>query len=163
MELVEGTATVRDLDAFLAELTQIGQAHDAVVQAVDARYVVDRHHLELAAELADRERARGAGIARDPAVEILLYAAGRRQISRALEIGISEGPDQPVVVAVVGGDEASAADQVRGHLAPADVLGRYDRDLVTEFFDISERELAATDAELPELVHERVALLVVDR
>lgn len=163
MELVEGTATVRDLDAFLAELTQIGQAHDAVVQAVDARYVVDRHHLELAAELADRERSRGAGIARDPAVEILLYAAGRRQISRALEMGISEGPDQPVVVVVVGSDKASTAEQVRDHLAPAGVLGRYDRDLVTEFFDISERELAATDAELPELVHERVALLVVDR
>ncbi|PSP15805.1 KEOPS complex component, partial [Halobacteriales archaeon QH_10_67_13] len=127
MELVEGTATIRSVDSFLDELAAIGEAHDAVVQAVDARYVVDRRHLELATELARRERARGSGIARDPGVEILLYAAGRRQINRALEMGVSEGTEQPLAVVVSGGEESTAAEEVREKLAPAEALGEYDR------------------------------------
>lgn len=164
MELVEGTATIRDIDSFLEELAAIGEAHDAVVQAVDARYVVDRRHLELATELAQRERAHGAGIARDPGMEILLYAAGRRQINRALEMGISEGTEQPLVVVVSGGEESTAAEEVRRKLVPAEVLGEYDRERVAEFFGITETELTATaEAGLPGLVRERVALLVVER
>lgn len=164
MELVEGTATIRDIDSFLDELATIGEAHDAVVQAVDARYVVDRRHLELATKLARRERARGAGIARDPGMEILLYAAGRRQINRALEMGVSEGTEQPLVVVISGGEESTAAEEVREKLASAEVLGEYDRERVAEFFRITETELAATDeAGLPGLVRERVALLVVER
>ncbi len=164
MELVEGTATIRDVDSFLDELAAIREANDAVVQAVDARYVVDRRHLELATELARRERARGAGIARDPGMEILLYAAGRRQINRALEMGVSAGTEQPVVVVVAGGEERSAADQIRELLAPGDVLGAVDDERVREFFEITETEVAATaSGELSGLVHERVALLVVER
>jgi len=164
MELVEGTGTIRDVDSFLGELAAIGEANDAVVQAVDARYVVDRRHLELATELARRERARGADIARDPGMEILLYAAGRRQINRALEMGVSAGTEQPVVVVVAGGEERSAAEQIRELLTPEDVLGAVDHGRVREFFEITETEVAATaSGELSGLVHERVALLVVER
>jgi Uncharacterized conserved protein len=164
MELVEGTATIGDIETFLEELAEIEDAHDAVVQAVDARYVVDRHHLELATKLASRERARDAGIARNPGVEILLYAAGRRQINRALEMGVTEGTEQPVVVVVVGGEELPAVKKVRERITPGNVLGTYDRERVEEFFQITETELAATaDAGRAGLVHERVALLVAER
>ena len=164
MELVEGTKTIRDVDSFLNELVASGEANDAVVQAVDARYVVDRRHLKLATELAQRERARGAGIARDPGMEILLYAAGRRQINRALKMGVSEGTEQPLAVVVSGGEESTAAGEVREKLAPAEVLGEYDRERVAEFFEITEMELSATaEVGLPGLVRERVALLIVER
>jgi KEOPS complex subunit Cgi121 len=162
MEVVEGEATIDDVDAFLDRLDAIGEAHGATVQAFDARSVAGREHLELAAELASRARERGEAIADDPAVELLLYAAGRRQISRALEMGVSEGVC-PVVVAVVGGEEAAAADAVEELLAPAETLEPADSERLMELFDVDERELAATDGDLADLVRERVALLTVDR
>jgi KEOPS complex subunit Cgi121 len=162
MELVEGTATVEDVDAFVETLADIEDETGATVQAFDARYVVGRDHLERAVELATREREQGDAIAREESVEILLYAAGRRQINRALEMGVSEGKC-PVVAVVVGGDEADAAERVAKLLEPAETLGTYDHDRVCEFFDVTGTELDATDGDLSDIVCERVALLVVDR
>jgi len=167
MELVEGIAEVGgdrfpDVEAFVERLGAVADEHDATVQAFDARYVVSRGHLERAVELADRERARGEAIARDRGVEILLYAAGRRQINRALEMGVDAG-ETPAVVLVDGGDEAAAAAQLEDLLTPAETLGAYDERRVREFFDVGEAELSATDRDLAALVEERVALLVVER
>ncbi len=162
MRLVEGTATIDDVDAFLGRLDDIADGHDATVQAFDARYVVDRAHLERALALADRAIDRGEAIARDRAVEILLYAAGRRQINRALEMGVSAG-ECPVVVLVDGGDGAGAAAAVRDLLDPAETLGAYDRERVMDFFDVTDTELGATSGTLADLVRERVALLTVER
>jgi KEOPS complex subunit Cgi121 len=77
-------------------------------------------------------------------------------------MGVSEG-ECPVAVVVHGRDEAGAAAAVADLLDPAETLGDYDETLVRAFFDVSERELAATAADLPTLVRERVALLVVER
>jgi KEOPS complex subunit Cgi121 len=162
MELIEGRAAVEDVERFVARLESIGERHGSTVQAVDARYVVGRDHLERAVALAERERGRGEAIADDLGVEILLYAAGRRQIREALEMGVSAG-DHPVVVVVVGGDETAAAAAVRDRLTPAETLGEYDPETVADFFGIGERERAATAGGLPDLVGERVALLVVER
>ncbi|MFO7925062.1 MAG: KEOPS complex subunit Cgi121 [Halobacteriota archaeon] len=168
MRLIEGIATVggerfADVGAFVAALGRIGDEHNVTVQAFDARCVVSRRHLDRAVEIADRERDRGDGIARDRAVEIALYAAGRRQIDRALEMGVSTG-ETPVVVLVDGpGDERSAGEAVRELLAPATTLGEYDERRVREFYDIGGVELDATDADLEALVLERVVLLVIDR
>ena len=162
MEVVEGEAQIPDVDAFVDEVRAIGTAHDATVQAFDARYVVGREHLERAVELARRERERGEAIARDPSVEVLLYAAGRRQINRALEMGVSEG-QCPVVAVAAGDDAGEAADALSELLEPAQTLGAFDDQRVREVFEISEPELAATAGTLADVVHERVALLVVER
>lgn len=181
MELVEGVATVESVDDFVDGLGAIGDEYGVTVQAFDARYVVSRRHLERALELADRERTRGNAIADERAVEVLLYAAGRRQITRALAMGIDEG-ETPVVVLVVAlspgetGDvetndpaqtahdrETDASEAVADLLAPARTLGATDDARVRSFFDVGDRELAATDATLADLVLERVALLVVNR
>ena len=228
MHLVEGTVTIGgdrypDVESFVGALDAVADEHGVTVQAFDSRYIVSRRHLERALELADRERSRGDAIARDRGVEVLLYAAGRRQIDRALEMGVGVG-ETPVVVLVdreradaggtadgsvatddaaqTAGDaqtdddaqtdgdaqhehneqyehneqheddgqskddsqpEATAASAVEDLLAPAETLGEYDEDRVRAFFDVSDRELAATTAGLEALVLERVALLVVER
>ncbi|ADE03079.1 KEOPS complex subunit Cgi121 [Haloferax volcanii] len=164
MRLLEAEATVSDLDSFIAAVGDVADETGATVQAFDARYVVDREHLERAVELADRAIARGNEIARDRAVEILLYASGRRQINRAFEIGVSEGT-LPVVVLVDGGDEAAAEAALFDRLdfEPAETLGDYDESLVRDVFDVGETELHVVDGDLPALVRERVALLAVDR
>jgi KEOPS complex subunit Cgi121 len=168
MRLIEGWAKIDDVDAFVARLGEIETAHDTTVQAFDARYVVDRVHLERALALADRAIERGENVARERSVEILLYAAGRRQIDQALELGVSEG-ETPTVVLVDGGDERAAADAIRTMLEPESesesesLLCAYDEERVRKYFDIGEREIAATDATLSDLVCERVALLDVEK
>jgi KEOPS complex subunit Cgi121 len=166
MQVVEGVAEVEDVDAFVARLTEAGDEYGCAVVAFDARAVVDRAHLERAVELADRARERGEAIADDHGIEILLYAAGRRQIQRALAMGVPEG-ETPVAVVVHdrtgSGDESAAAAAVEDLVGPAETLGRYDEERVREFFDVDDAELDATDAGLSELVRERVALLTVER
>jgi len=178
MRVVEGEATVEDLESFLSWLNGVAEEYGTTVQAFDARYVVGREHLERAVELADRAIERGENVARERGVEILLYAAGRRQIDRALGMGVSEGTG-PVVVMVDGEERRSsedgeerrssedgekrAATAVGGHLAPADALGAVDEDRVRDFFDVTEAELAATDGDLADVVCERVALLDVEK
>ena len=170
MELVEGRATVESVDGFVAELGAIGEEYGCAVQAFDARAVVDRAHLRRAVELADRAFERGENVARDRGVEIVLYAAGRRQIDQALALGVREG-EVPVVVVVhapetngeTRGDERGAVRAVRDMLEQSETLGEYDEERVRAFFDVTDAERAATDASLSELVRERVALLTIDK
>lgn len=162
MELVEGAYAGQDTDRLLDEVGAISDETGATVQVFDARYVVDRRHLERAVELAQRERDRGDAIVRDEAVEILLYAAGRRQIDRAMEMGVSADTSS-VVAVVVGGDESATVSRLRELFEPASTLGSFDEELVREYFDITDTELAATEGTLPDIVLERVALLVVER
>lgn len=162
MRTVEGRVTVADVDAFVETLRAVGDDHDCAVQAFDAAYVAGRPHLETAVRHANRAFDRGENVARDRAMEIMCYVAGRRQIQRALETGVSVG-ECPAVVLVDGGDEAAAADAVGDLLDPAETLGEYDPDRVAEYFEIGEGELAATGGGYPELVRERVALLDVEK
>jgi len=174
VKLLEGCPTIEDLDAFLEALNSCGEAHDCAVQAFDAELIVSRRQLEMAVERATRARQRGTAVADDPAVEILLYAAGRRQISRALELGVEAGtgPLLVVVDANDGGAQreaacASALCEVIDALAVLDAESRIqsetDVDAVCSYFDIGDAERAATDADLSELVCERVALLDVEK
>jgi KEOPS complex subunit Cgi121 len=182
MEVVEAEITVEGIDSLLADLDAIGAEYGVAVQALDARYIVDREHLRRAVELADRAFERGDAIARDRNVEIMLYAAGTRQIDRALTFGLAEGT-HPAVVVIHAPDsvdepaaaedgaadtaivEARAAEAVRAldAVAPASTLGEYDPELVREWFGIDDAELDATDAGLAALVRERVALLTVEK
>ena len=178
LRLVEGVAEIDDLDAFLAEIRAISEETGAVVQAFDADLVVSDTHLVRATELAARAVARGEAVARDPAVEVLLYAAGRRQIDRALAMGVNEGTT-PIVVAVadfgavpnaardgeplVAADLDAAVEAVQALLRAGDTLSEYDESRVREFFEVTDRELAATDGDLADVVCERVALLDVEK
>jgi KEOPS complex subunit Cgi121 len=163
VKLIEGSARVEAVDPFVDALAAIGEEHEAVVQAFDARYIAGRDHLQAAAQAARRAREHDDAIADDPAVELLLYAAGRRQIDRALEIGVQAG-ESPVVVAIDGGAEDAAAAAVAERLEPADTLREArDEAAIRHYYEIRETELAATDASLEELVIERVARLAVEK
>jgi KEOPS complex subunit Cgi121 len=163
MRLIEGTADVADVTAFVDDLAAIGADHDAALQAFDARYVAGPEHLRVAVERANRAVERDDAIAEDRAVEILCYGAARRQINRALEMGVSVG-EGPVVVVVDGGDEDGATEAVCGLIDPGAVLeSAGDPDRIRDFFGITDAEIAATDAGLEELVIERVSLLVVEK
>ena len=164
MRLIEGEIEVEDVDALLATFGDVSADTGATVQAFDADYVVDREHLARAVELADRAIERGENVARDRAVEILLYAAGRRQIDQALALGVDRGTT-PAVVAVDGEreGEAVAAIREREWFVPGETMGERDEAAIREFFGVSDAERSATSADLAALVVERVALLDIEK
>ncbi|GAA0724965.1 KEOPS complex subunit Cgi121 [Halorubrum trapanicum] len=180
VRLVAGTFAIDDLDAFLADLDEVAAETGAVVQAFDADLVVSATQLREAARLAARAIARSEAVARDPGVEIMLYAAGSRQIDRALELGVSEGERAAVVLLAdfgdVSGSDRSAADLDAASEAihalavdsaddsDGDAIGvGFDETRVREFYGVTDRELAATNGDLADLVRERVALLDVEK
>ena len=169
MEVLAGKLDVEDLDGFVRELGAIGDRYGVTAQAIDARYVAGRRHLERAVTLADRAIERDENVARDRAVEILLYAAGRRQIDRALEMGVSAGETDAVVLVDGSGDERSAVEALETtfegleRIPPGAALSSGDGDTLSTFFDVTAEEREATDATLEALVCERVALLDVEK
>lgn len=162
MEVIFGEVGICDVDAFLGQLREIGERSGSAVQAIDARYVTGADQLEAAVTLARRARERGEAIADDPALDILLYAAGTRQIDRALTIGVSEDTDVTAIVIDGGGEEAAAA-AIRDSVVAEETGPDPDPEAITEWFDITEAERDVTDASLGDLVRERVALLTVER
>ncbi|MFW6265408.1 MAG: KEOPS complex subunit Cgi121 [Halanaeroarchaeum sp.] len=172
MQVVEGRVHIGDdapaetpayesVGAFVAELDAASRPGTAV-QAFDASYVAGRRHLETAVEHANRSMERGENVADDRAVEVLCYAAGRRQIEQALAMGLDSGTST-VLVVVDGPDEERVAERVASLLAPADAVDRTDPDRIAAFFDVTDAERAASDASLESLVCERVALLDVEK
>jgi len=162
MEFVEGR--IADAAAFLADLQSVSDQYGVTAQAFDARLVAGPGHLEAAVEHADRAIERGENVADDRAVEILLYAAGRRQIDRALEMGVEDGV--LAVVVVVGEADADTAAALADALEPVEdggALDGGDRDAIRDFFGISAAELDATAGTIEDLVRERVALLDVEK
>lgn len=178
MEVLEGRLTVADLDSFVARLGELGEQYEVTIQTFDATYLAGRHHLERSVELADRALERGENVARDRAVEILLYAAGRRQIDSALEMGVSEGENR-VVVLFDAGPSGETSEEARASEVFADTeqfepeptlptatdtaLETPNEETLQTYFDITDAERAATDASLEDLVCERVALLEVEK
>lgn len=156
----EGTGSFSTVTSFVETLGRIGEETGSTIQAFDATYVAGEEHLRMAVDRAGRARRREETIADDPAVEILLYAAGRRQIDQAMEMGVSAG-DQPVVVVIVNGEEERAREAIEEHLTLSEVTP--DPETIATFFHITERERRVTEADLETLVCERIALLDVEK
>lgn len=157
----EAVPAYEAVEDFVAALDEVG-ATETAVQAFDARYVAGKRHLETAVEHANRSMASGENVANDRAVEILCYAAGRRQISQALEMGVGAGTT-PVLVVVDGPDEDAVAERVESLLGAGEAFGLSDPERIATFFQVTDRESEATDASLQALVCERVALLDVEK
>jgi len=156
----DGSPDFESLEAFLSRLQSLGEDHDVLIQAFDARYVAGEAHLEAALEHAKRAMERGENVADDLAVETLCYAAGRRQIDEAMTMGVKRG-EQSVVVLIDGEAAEAATESVRELLRPETVAA--DEDLLMEYFGITPAEREITTGDLSGLVRERVALLDVEK
>lgn len=163
MRVLERTAVVEDTDNFLARLDDLRETHGVAVQAFDARYVVSRLHVEEAVSKARRSFDRGENVADTVSMEVLLYAAGTRQIDVATRMGLRRGEHDAVFV-VDGGGEEEAADAVRGMTYEADDFVYGDDERLLDFFGLTDEEVGAVGSDrLESLVLERVALLDVNK
>ncbi len=159
IHILEGRVSIDNVEEFLQKLKKISIEKNLTLQALDADKIAGKEHIMFAVEKAINSFRTGTAIANELSKEIMLYAAGTRQINRAVKLGIHKGENNIVLVAV-GDAELSGFEEIR----PEPVLA-YDRSkkkVLMKAFDITDEELRAVgEDKLPELVLERVALVDV--
>lgn len=102
MILVFGArGTISDIDDFLSRLLIFSKNKELVVQAFDAEVVFGSDHLISATKHAQRAFRQGMNATNSLPLEILLYAAGERQIHKAIKkIGIKLGKQKIAFVLI---------------------------------------------------------------
>ncbi|HWR62804.1 MAG TPA: KEOPS complex subunit Cgi121 [Candidatus Thermoplasmatota archaeon] len=98
MITVLGTrGTIKNIDTFVQQLLVFSKQEHLIIQAFDARLIYGKDHLISATTHAKRAFQQKTNATNSLALEILLYAAGERQIQKAIKkIGIKKGK-QPIV------------------------------------------------------------------
>ncbi|MEA1907157.1 MAG: KEOPS complex subunit Cgi121 [Euryarchaeota archaeon] len=165
--LSAGTCEIPDTGVFLSTIGGIASRYGITVQAIDADLIAGREHVIAAVKKAIRSMGRSENISGDRGLEILLHASGNRQIKKALLMGVRNGSNNVILVAVGGNIPAAVVDELENLVDSSDaadmiLYGPGKRDSIVAFFGITEREIAAVgEAKIPKLVLERVALVDV--
>lgn len=171
-KIVAGNVSISNVDGFLSALRNLAHKYAVTIQALDAELIAGEEHIMSAVEKALRAVTRQKSITSDLGLEILLYAAGKRQIERALAMGVSEDGKKVAIVIVAtseGRDLECVAEEVKRqielHEVPIEELEIYSenkKEKLKNFFGITEAEIKAVgEKKLNMLVLERVALLDV--
>jgi len=174
-KIIAGKASISNIDAFLSLLSGIALKYDVTIQAMNAELIAGEEHIKSAVRKALRAADRGRNITNDLSLEILLYAAGKRQIDRALAMGVSEGGNKVALVIVDAAGETDlevVAEEVKRKTGIEEVpiqeleleldYNKTKKEKLKKFFNITEAELKAVgEKKLKMLVLERVAMLDV--
>ena len=176
MRCITGKVRISDVDYFLAVLKAIAHRYSVAIQAMDAELIAGEAHIKSAVQKALRAIRQGNSITSDLSMEVLLYAAGRRQIERALAMGVSAGDDKKIVIVIIDVDNKDTdLDAIAGEIKQRIGLTEHPmeymeletereekREKLMRFFNITDAEIEAVgERKLKMLVLERVALLDV--
>ena len=159
-----GFANIKDVKYLMNEISKLEQDHNLTIQIVGAAFVAGEGHVISAVKKAIRSMDAGEAIASSLSLEILLYLAGTRNISKALKIGVKEGRSDVVVLIIGDTIEDGIKEKVFELLSfEPSAIASFDegrRNRLIEFFEITAEELASVgENKLEKLVMERVALL----
>jgi KEOPS complex subunit Cgi121 len=90
--VIGAQGTIQNIDSFLQQLLVFSKKENLVIQALDAAVVYGADHLISATEHAQRAFDQRTNATNSLALEILLYAAGERQIQKAItKMGVKKG------------------------------------------------------------------------
>jgi len=90
--VVGAQGTIKDIDDFLQEVNSFSQNNNMVIQAFNADVIYGKSHLVSAVDHAIRAIERKTNTTNSLAMEILLYAAGERQLKLAIpKMGVKKG------------------------------------------------------------------------
>jgi KEOPS complex subunit Cgi121 len=93
--------SIKNIDSFVEQLLLFSQKENLIIQVFDATAVYGKDHLISATTHAQRAFEQGRNATNSLALEILLYAAGERQIHKAIrKIGVKKGEQQIAFVLV---------------------------------------------------------------
>jgi len=167
-EVRAARCTIRDTQAFLARLRDLGREFSTSIICFNAEMMAGRSHATTAVRFARRSWEAGSAIANTLEMEALLYAAGSRQCNVALRFGIHEGENQLYIWYADGNMGLWDALSALVEFCNPEIYETMDpnkRERLIELFGITSLELETLDAgaTLTDLVLERVALLQVLR
>lgn len=163
-EILAGSVTIEAVEAFLQEINEISRSNNAIIQAIDAKKVADRQHVDTAVRQAIRSFAEHRNVAKDLGVEILLHLSASRQIQKALSMGVHGGEMEVLLIVLGTAKSIEASTRRLTHLLVADPhvidYSGEKRAQLMRTFSITEEEINAVggDQRIPELVGERLAL-----
>lgn len=165
--LTGGRKHIADVKAFLKSVASISADSGVTVQAVNAGAIAGKGHIEYAVEKAVQSFKDKRNLARDMGMEIMLYLRGRRQIERALDMGVKPG-DNEIAFIIVGEHAEKALPAVHSLLDEVDEsvidYSHKKDDLLKKLFEITPAEIEIVGEEkIPLLVRERSALLEFDK
>ena len=180
LRCITGKVRISDVDDFLAVLKAIAHRYSVTIQAMDAELIAGEAHIKSAVQKALRAIRQGNSITSDLSMEVLLYAAGRRQIERALAMGVSTGDNKKIVVVIIDVDNKhkdldAIAREIKQRIgleeqpiedleleSETETNTEEKRNKLMRFFNITDAEIEAVgERKLKMLVLERVALLDV--
>lgn len=183
VQVISATVYVSNVMSFVRSLQQVQAGCNVTIQALDADLVAGAEHILFAAEKAIRSWESGKPIANELGMEILLYASGKRQINKALDMGLHVGNNRVAFIIVSASPSLveKAVQQVvalveeTGGITDAggeggnksEIVGIFGysedkKERLQSFFDITDLELEAAGAEkICDLVLERVAMVDV--
>jgi KEOPS complex subunit Cgi121 len=152
-----------DVAAALSAARAFSAAHGVEIQLLDASSVFDGDHLRSAAAHALRARERGSMRSGSLAVELLLYASGRRQIKEAMAVmGLTARTERVAAVILGPGAAASAPHLLKAlGLAPLSEKEAAGGAGALERLGVPAR--GATPEQLADLALEQVALLDIEK
>jgi KEOPS complex subunit Cgi121 len=160
IHILEGTISIDNVESFLDKIKKISKEKNITIQVLDADKLAGKEHIRFAVEKAMNSFKAGTNIANDLAKEIMLYASGTRQISKAMRLGVHKGKNNIALVAVGEKPDLSAFNEIKPeHMLEYKVSKK---NVIMEVFNITVKEIEAVgDEKIPELVLERVALVDV--
>jgi len=86
---------IKNIDSFVQHLLLFSKKENLVIQAFDATGIYGKEHLISATIHAQRAFEQGRNSTNSLGLEILLYAAGERQIQKAIKnLGVKKGKQQ---------------------------------------------------------------------
>jgi KEOPS complex subunit Cgi121 len=90
--VIGSRGTIKDIDGFLQKMNSFSQDNNVVIQAFNADLTYGKNHLVSAVDHAVRAMERKTNTTNSLAMEILLYAAGERQLKLAIpKMGVKKG------------------------------------------------------------------------
>jgi KEOPS complex subunit Cgi121 len=163
--------TIKNIDMFLQQLLMFSKKENLVIQALDAAVVYGKDHLISATKHAQRAFEQGTNTTNSLALEILLYAAGERQIQKAIiKMGVKKGKQGVAFVLI---DELKRKSDKKTYdsivdkllrvfyLTPDDKVLEGDQDTLKRFGITDQELLTLPENKYGDLILEKVALVDV--
>ena len=169
VRIAGGHVEIGDIEKILKDIEETDDEFGTTSQIFNASRIAGRNHLLQASKLALEALENKNSFADSPRIELTCWAAGLRQINKALpRVGIQEGKNDVVILTI--GENRQIVKKTQEKLF--ETLGIEENEKVPEIddekreeiadsFSISENQLEV--ASLEELVLEKVALLSLDQ
>ena len=155
---------IQNVDGFLKNIREYSEENKIIIQVFNADFIFGEKHLISAFEHAKRAMERKTNTTNSLEMEILLYAAGERQLKKAIpKIGVKKGVNNLAFILIDTTEKK--LDQIAKQFIKQFSLRREDKVLegnknTLKKFGLTEKEInTVTKNKYPDLILEKIAMV----